>query len=119
MKEFEGRFTKLSFFASSLLSSTDLFTQASVSLISMFVMSFVSSLSGPLSVFVLTVFFLWAALRGLGESEGRRVPAPDRFCLVNRICCVFWFDISGVREALPWTIGLGYCCVSQLVFGRG
>ena len=71
MKEFEGRFTKLSFFASSLLSSTDLFTQASVSLIWMFVISFVSSLSGPLSVFAFTVFFFRAALRGLGEFEGR------------------------------------------------
>ena len=119
MKEFEGRLTKLSFFASSLLSSTDLFTQASVSLISMFVMSLVSSLSGPLSVFVFTVFFLRAGLRGFGESEGRRVPAPNRFCLVNRICGMFWVDTSGVREALPWTIGLGYCCSIQSVFGRG
>lgn len=88
MKEFEGRFTKLSFFASSLLSSTDLFTQASVSLIWMFVIYFVSSLSGPLSVFVFTVFFFRAALRGLEESEGRREPAPNLFCLVDRICGV-------------------------------
>ena len=69
MKEFEGRFTKLSFFASSLLSSTDLFTHASVSLICMSTMSFVSSLSGPLSVFVFNVFFFRAAFRGLGEFD--------------------------------------------------
>lgn len=109
MKEFEGRFTKLSFFASSLLSSTDLFTQASVSLIWMFVMSFVSSLSGPLSVFVFTVLFFRAAFRGLGECEGRREPVANRFCLVDRICGVLWSEISGVGGALPWIIGLGYC----------
>lgn len=101
MKEFEGRFTKLSFFASSLLSSTDLFTQASVSLIWMFVMSFVSSLSGPLSVFAFTALFFRAAFRGLGECEGREEPAANRFCLVDRVCGMLWSDISGVGGALP------------------
>lgn len=116
MNEFDGRFTKLSFFASCRLSSVDLFTQVSVSLIGMCVMSFVSSLSGPLSVFGLGLPFP-AFLFGFGELRRDSMLAARPLCLVVRLGGVLWSEVGG--GVVLYRAGGGYCChLGQLVYDR-
>lgn len=108
MNELDGRFTKLSFFASALLTSVDLFTQVSVSLTGMCVMSFVSSLNGPASVFGLGLP-LPAFLFDLGELWRDSVLAANPLCLVVRLGGVLWSEVGGGVVVL-YRAGGGYCC---------
>lgn len=75
----------------------DRFTQASVSLIGMS-MSFVNSLSGPLSVFGFA--FLVAFRFGLGELWRESVCAANRDCLVGLLEGVLRSEFVAGGDAL-------------------
>jgi len=94
----------------------DLFTQVSVSLMGMCVISFVNSLSGPLSVFGLGLPFP-AFLFGFGELCRDSVLAANPLCLVVRLGGVLWSEVGG--GVVLYREGGGYCCNSgQSVHAR-